>query len=57
MVSFKKVTENNASHLIGHLDLRKEKVMAPHPTVLLPGKSHGPRSLVGSVHGVAKSRT
>ena len=29
-----------------------------HPTpVLLPGKSHGRRSLVGSVHGVAKSRT
>ena len=24
---------------------------------LLPGKSHGRRSLVGSVHGVAKSRT
>ena len=29
-----------------------------HPTpVLLPGKSHGWRSLVGSVHGVAKSWT
>ena len=29
-----------------------------HPTpVLLPGKSHGWRSLVGSVHGVPKSRT
>ena len=29
-----------------------------HPTpVLLPGKSHGWRSLVGAVHGVAKSRT
>ena len=29
-----------------------------HPTpVLLPGKSHGWRSLVGYVHGVAKSRT
>ena len=28
-----------------------------HPTpVLLPGKSHGQRSLVGPVHGVAKSR-
>ena len=28
-----------------------------HPTpVLLPGKSHGQRSLVGAVHGVAKSR-
>ena len=25
--------------------------------VLLPGKSHGGRSVVGSVHGVAKSRT
>ena len=29
-----------------------------HPTpVLLPGKSHGWRSLVGTVHGVAKSQT
>ena len=29
-----------------------------HPTpVLLPGKSHGQRSLVGSVHGVTKSQT
>jgi len=29
-----------------------------HPTpVLLPGKSHERRSLVGYVHGVAKSRT
>ena len=29
-----------------------------HPTpVLLPGKSHGWRSLMGYVHGVAKSRT
>ena len=29
-----------------------------HPTpVLLPGKSHGQRSLVGCGHGVAKSRT
>ena len=29
-----------------------------HPTpVLLPGKSHGWRSLVGCSHGVAKSRT
>ena len=29
-----------------------------HPTpVLLPGKSHGWRSLVGCIHGVAKSRT
>ena len=29
-----------------------------HPTpVLLPGKSHGRRSLVGAVHGVTKSRT
>ena len=29
-----------------------------HPTpVLLPGKSHGRRSLVDSVHGVSKSRT
>ena len=29
-----------------------------HPTpALLPGKSHGRRSLVGAVHGVAKSQT
>ena len=29
-----------------------------HPTpVLLPGKSHGWRNLVGIVHGVTKSRT
>ena len=29
-----------------------------HPTpVLLPGKSHGRRSLVGCHHGVAKSQT
>ena len=25
--------------------------------VVLPGKSHGPRSLVGCVHGVAEDRT
>ena len=30
--------------------------MAPTP-VLLPGRSHGRRSLVGAVHGVAKSWT
>ena len=30
--------------------------MAPH-SVLLPRKSHGQRSLVAAVHGVAKSRT
>ena len=29
-----------------------------HPSlVLLPGKSHGPRSLVAAVHGVARSQT
>ena len=33
-----------------------EKAMAPTPE-LLPGKSHGRRSLVGCVHGVAKSQT
>ena len=34
-----------------------EKEMAIHPA-LLPGKSHGQRSLVGyTVHGVAKSQT
>ena len=32
--------------------------MGRHPTpVLLPGKSHGQRSLVAAVHGVAKSWT
>ena len=30
--------------------------MAPTP-VLLPGESHGRRSLVAAVHGVAKSQT
>ena len=30
--------------------------MAPTP-VLLPGRSHGRRSLVGAVHGVSKSWT
>ena len=35
-----------------------EKGMATsHPSVFLPGESHGGRSLVGTVHGVAKSRT
>ena len=34
----------------------KEKAMAPHP-VLLPGKSHGRRSLVGCSPWVTKSRT
>ena len=33
-----------------------EKAMAPTP-VLVPGKSHGWKSLVAAVHGVAKSRT
>ena len=33
-----------------------EKQMQPAP-VLLPGKSHGQRSLWAAVHGVAKSRT
>ena len=33
------------------------KLLGSQPTpVLLPGKSHGLRSLVGTVHGVAKSR-
>ena len=31
--------------------------MAPHASTLLPGKSHGRRSLVGAVHGVSKSQT
>ena len=34
-----------------------EKAMATHSSTLLPGKSHGQRSLVGCSHGVAKSRT
>ena len=33
-----------------------EKGKLPIP-VFLPGESHGQRSLVGSVHGVAKSQT
>ena len=33
-----------------------EKEMATSP-VFLPGESHGWRSLVGTVHGVAKSQT
>ena len=33
------------------------KLLGSQPTpVLLPGKSHGRRNLVGAVHGVAKSR-
>ena len=31
--------------------------MAPHSSTLLPGKSYGWRSLVASIHGVAKNRT
>ena len=30
--------------------------MAPHSSILLPGKIQGQRSLQASVHGVAKSR-
>ena len=33
-----------------------EKGVTPTP-VFLPGESHGQRSLAGTVHGVAKSRT
>ena len=40
--------------LISHTST--EKAMAPTP-VLLPGESHGRRSLVGCSHGVAKSQT
>ena len=48
-VTYQKISSNQA-------DTRRRQW---HPTpVLLPGKSHGPRSLVGYiVHGVAKSRT
>ena len=44
------------TYLINSLYLRRRQW---HPTpVLLPGKSHGQRSLVGyTVHGVAMSRT
>ena len=35
---------------------RGRRQWQPTP-VLLPGKSHGPRSLVGCSHGVARSRT
>ena len=38
--------------------LEKINLLSPQPTpVLLPGNSHGQRSLMGAVHGVAKSRT
>ena len=46
--------------LSSHLSLISYKVRRSrwHPTpVLLPGESHGQRSLVAVVHGVAKSRT
>ena len=51
------VTQNRsrAIFFIIYLGLRQ---LQWHPTpVLLPGKSHGQRSLVAAVHGVAKSRT
>ena len=39
--------------LISHTSIQRRQW---HPTpMLLPGKSHGWRSLVGAVHGVAKS--
>ena len=38
------------------LEKQPEKAMAPHSSILLPGKSHGRRSLVGCSHGVVKSR-
>ena len=41
--------------LISHTSIQRRQW---HPTpMLLPGKSHGWRSLVGAVHGVAKSQT
>ena len=40
---------------LGREDLL-EKETAVHSSIILPGKSHGQRSLVGyTVHGVAKS--
>ena len=50
----KEIEENNRMGETRDLLQRRQW----HPTpVLLPGKSHGWRSLVGSVHGVAKSWT
>ena len=50
----KEIEENNR---MGETrDLLRRRQWHPTP-VLLPGKSHGWRSLVGSVHGVAKSWT
>ena len=40
----------------GFQAVKAEKAMATH-SALLPGKSHGQRSLVATVHGVSKSRT
>ena len=39
---------------VGTIPWRREQLPTP---VFLPGKSHGWRSLVATVHGVAKSRT
>ena len=38
------------------MDLHRRRQWHPTP-VLLSGKSHGQRSLVAAVHGVARSRT
>ena len=45
--------EKDKYHILTHIWRRQW-----HPTpVLLPGKFHGRRSLVGAVHGVVKSQT
>ena len=43
-------------HLCSSRPIERRRQWHPTP-VLLPGKSHGRRSLVGCSHGVAKSRT
>ena len=50
------VLRRSAFFIVQLSHIHTEKAMAPTP-VLLPGKSHGQRSLVGSVHGVAGSQT
>jgi len=50
---------NNIMSLLLTFEIGQHLFRRRHPTpVLLPGKSHGWRSLVGyTVHGIAKSRT
>ena len=46
--------ETGFSPWIGKIPWKREWQSNP---IFLPGKSHGQRSLVGKVHGVASSRT